>query len=360
VRRRALAPYIPCVLETIGYEPGLARWAGAPDARLGRVVRVDRGLASVLTDDGPCRASIGGGLLSRIAQDPVESPTTGDWVVLRDWPDRRVTLERVLPRRTSVVRATAGEQSHGQVLCANVDIAAAVVALHPMPTMGKVERLVSLAWESGARPLVVLTKADLVRDADLLAEDVADVVPGVDVEVVSTVTGRGVGSVRDRLDGRLTLALLGSSGHGKSSLTNALVGAEVLTSRAIRADGRGRHTSVRRELVPLPGGGAVIDTPGLRGIGLVDASTGLARTFADVEALAATCRFNDCGHRVEPGCAVAAAIAEGSLPLRRFESWEHLQREVRRAEARTDARLRAELVNEAKRRRRDAKGGGRP
>jgi ribosome biogenesis GTPase len=205
----------------------------------------------------------------------------------------------------------------------------------------------------------VLTKADLVGDAELLAEDVADAAPGVEVLVVSVVSGRGVDDLRSRLEGRLTLALLGASGHGKSSLTNALVGAEVLTTRTIREDGRGRHTSVRRELVPLPGGGAVIDTPGLRGVGLIDAEAGIAHTFADVEALAARCRFNDCAHDGEPGCAVAAAIDAGTLPVRRFESWQRLQRELRWIASRTDARLRAERLKEWRRQTRDA-GRSRP
>ncbi len=359
MRRSSGAPYIPGVLERIGYEPDMAGWATAADAHLGRVVRVDRGLVSVLTEDGPLRTSIGGALLGRMAQDPTEGPCTGDWCVVRGWPDNRFTVERLLPRRTAVVRATAGEQSHGQVLCANVDVAAAVVALHPMPVLAKVERLVTLAWESGARPLVVLTKADLVTDADLLAEDVADAAPGVEVVVVSAVTGEGVDALRDRLEGRLTLALLGASGHGKSSLTNALVGAEVLSTREIRDDGRGRHTSVRRELVPLPGGGAVVDTPGLRGVGLIDADAGIAQTFADVEALAADCRFRDCAHQGEPGCAVADALAAGTLSVRRFESWQHLQRELRWVASRTDARLRAERLKEWRRRSRDA-GTSRP
>ena len=334
------------MLESIGYEPEMARWAAAADASVGRVVRVDRGLASVLTESGPQRASVGGALLARMAGDPTEGPCTGDWCLLRSWPDQRVTVERILPRRTAVVRAVSGESSHGQLLCANIDLAALVVALHPIPVLAKVERLVALAWESGARPLVVLTKADLVRDAAQIAQDVAEAAPGVDVTVVSASTGAGLDALRDRLEGRLTMALLGASGHGKSSLTNALVGAEVLTTRAIRDDGRGRHTSVRRELVPLPGGGAVVDTPGLRGVGLIDAEAGLAATFADVEGLAAHCRFNDCAHVSEPGCAVSAALADGSLSLRRFESWQHLQRELRWVASRKDARLRSERLKE--------------
>ena len=347
------------MLESIGYEPEMARWAAAADAAVGRVVRVDRGLVSVLTESGPHRATVGGALLSRMAGDPTEGPCTGDWCLLRSWPDHRTTLERVLPRRTSVVRATSGESSHAQLLCTNVDLAALVVSLHPVPVLAKVERLVALAWESGARPLVVLTKADLVRDAEQVAEDVAGAAPGVEVTVLSTRTGVGVDALRARLEGRLTMALIGASGHGKSSLTNALVGAEVLATRTIRSDGRGRHTSVRRELVTMPGGGAVIDTPGLRGVGLIDAEAGLAATFGDVDDLAAACRFNDCAHDGEPGCAVGAAITDGSLALRRFESWQHLQRELRWMASRKDARLRDERLKESKRRTRDAHRSGR-
>lgn len=329
------------MLETIGYDPEMAGWAAAADAAVGRVVRVDRGVASVLTEQGLSRVTYGAGLLSQIAADPTETPCTGDWCVVRDWPDHRATLETVLPRRTAVVRATAGEQSHGQLLCANADLVGVVVALHPNPVLARVERMLALAWESGAQPVVVLTKADLVPDADLVAQDVADLAAGVEVVCTSTTTGAGVERLRALLDGRLTMAMIGTSGHGKSSLTNALVGAEALATREIRADGRGRHTTVRRELVALPGGGAVIDTPGLRGIGLIDAEEGLSRAFADIDALAARCRFTDCAHRGEPGCAVTAALEDGLLPLRRFESWQRLQREVAWMATRKDARLRA-------------------
>lgn len=326
------------MLETIGFEPRMARWAAGADAEVGRVVRVDRGVAEVLTEGGLVRAGYSGGVLGDLARDPVAAPTAGDWVVVRDWPDRRHTLEQVLPRRSAVVRQVAGKQSHGQVLCANADYVAVVVALHPEPVLARVERLLSVAWESGATPVVVLTKADLVPDAGFVAEDVTAVAPGVEVLTTSVVTGDGLGRLRALVDGRLTMALLGVSGHGKSSLANALVGAEVLGTREIRRDGRGRHTSVRRELVPLPGGGALVDTPGLRGVGLLDSGAGLDRTFAEVVALASGCRFADCGHGAEPGCAVRAALDAGTLPLRRYESWVELHQEAEAAGRRRSAR----------------------
>lgn len=336
------------MLETIGYDPQMARWAAAADAEVGRVVRVDRGLAEVLTEHGLLRAGYAGELLGEVARDPSAAPTAGDWVVVRDWPDHRHTLERVIPRTSCVVRATAGKQSHDQVLCANADFVAAVVALHPDPVLPRVERLLSLAWESGATPLVVLTKADLVHDADYVAEDVASAAPGVEVVCTSTATGAGTDRLRELVDGGRTLAFIGASGHGKSSLVNALAGAEVLGTRAIRPDGRGRHTSVRRELVLLPGGGAVIDTPGLRGVGLVS-TAGLDGAFADVAALAALCRFDDCGHDSEPGCAVRAALERGTLPLRRYESWAGLRREVEAVATRKAARARAVARNRRRR-----------
>ncbi|CAA9342480.1 MAG: Probable GTPase related to EngC [uncultured Nocardioidaceae bacterium] len=341
MRRSPPQPYIPVVLETIGYRPEMAAWAAHEDTRIGRVTRVDRGVAGVLTEGGPVRSGFGCGVLSEMARDPIDMPCTGDFVVVRDWPDHRLTIERVLPRRTSVVRATAGEQSRGQVLCANIDLAAVVIALHPLPTMAKLERLLALAWDSGAQPVVVLTKADMVGDAPLVAQDVAAAAPAVEVVCTSTRTGLGIARLRELLASRNTMAMLGSSGHGKSSLTNALVGAQVLATRDIRDDGRGRHTSVRRELVVLPGGGAVIDTPGLRGVGLIDAGAGLVDAFSDISSLAAACRFTDCAHGGEPDCAVTAAIADGSLPLRRLESWQKLMREQAWMTTRKDARLRA-------------------
>lgn len=326
----------------------MAAWASAADAIVGRIVRMDRGVATVLTETGVLRAGCGADLLCAVGATATAAPCTGDWCVVRTWPDHRLTLEKILPRRTAVVRATAGEQSHGQVLCANADYVAVVASLQPLPVFSKLERLLALAWDSGAQPIVVLTKSDLVRDAQDVAEDVAAAAPGVEVVICSTRTGQGIDRLRALVSGGRTIALVGSSGHGKSALTNALVGTEVLATKEIRDDGRGRHTSVRRELVVLPTGGAVIDTPGLRGVGLIDADEGIAATFHDVEDLVQACRFNDCSHGSEPGCAVRAALEEGTLSVRRFESWRKLRREAQWMALRKDTRLRAARRKESR------------
>ncbi|HEX2299352.1 MAG TPA: ribosome small subunit-dependent GTPase A, partial [Pseudonocardiaceae bacterium] len=326
-----------------------------------RVSRVDRGRCTLLSQGGPVRATLGAPVLERLAQDTAQGPCTGDWCVIRTWPDGPVTVEAVLPRRTSVVRADVGGTSRGHVLAANLDLVAVVVGLVPEPVIGKVERLVALAWSSGATPVVLLTKSDLVGDGDQIAADIAACAPGVEVIACSAVTGEGMEGLRELVGGHRTMGLLGSSGAGKSSLVNTLAGSVVLQTREIREDGRGRHTSVRRELVMLPGGGVLVDTPGLRGVGLLDAEDGLAATFSDVEELAASCRFRDCSHTSEPGCAVLEAVGDGGLAVRRLESWRRLQREAEWMAARSDARLRAERVKVWKQRtkahRRQQRGG---
>ncbi|TCO51439.1 ribosome biogenesis GTPase [Kribbella antiqua] len=329
-------------LQALGLDSSTASYLNDFPGVPGRVARVDRGLATVFTEDGPVRATWSGALLAAMASDPQAGPCTGDWVVLRYWPDERITVESVAPRRTAIVRAEVSGTSKGQVLAANVDVIAIVVGLHPEPNIGRIERFLALAWESGARPVVVLTKADLVGDADSVADDVARAAPGADVLVCSATTGEGLEAVGELLAGDATVALLGASGAGKSSLVNALAGAELLDVQEIRDDGKGRHTSVRRELIVLPSGGVVIDTPGLRGIGLQESGVGLAAAFPDITALAEQCKFKDCVHVTEPGCAVQAALEDGSLPVRRYESWTKLQREAAFMARRTDMRLRAE------------------
>ena len=350
-------------LSSLGWDDGRAtEFIPYDDAHVpARVSRVDRGACDAIGADGPLRLTFSGALLSAAVADPVSTPCVGDWVAARTWTDGRVTAEAVLPRRTAFVRASVSPgTSHGQVLAANVDLAVVVEGLHPEPDLGRIERFLALAWESGATPLVVLTKADLVPDAADVRADVALAAPGVDVLVVSAETGEGMDelSAYAEEDGR-TLALLGPSGAGKSTLTNALAGATVMATRELRADGKGRHTTAHRELVVLPGGGLVVDTPGLRSVGLTDVSESLDLVFAEVEALSERCRFADCAHDTEPGCAVKAALESGELPERRWQSYLKLAREARWMAMRHDARLRSEERSRWKRIHKEVRAAGR-
>ncbi|GII21688.1 ribosome small subunit-dependent GTPase A [Planosporangium mesophilum] len=342
-------------LRSLGWDPYFAGAYAAYDRRgrrPARVLRVDRGVCTVLGDSGAARASLAGSILAAAAADPVVLPCAGDWVVVHTWPDRRLTVESVLPRRTAVVRASAGAASHAQVLAANLDVAAVVEPLDPEPDPGRMERLLALAYSSGARPIVIATKADLVPRPDDVVAQLAAVAPGVPVHAVSARTGDGVAQLRSYLPEGGTLGLLGPSGAGKSSLVNALAGTTVLTTQALRADGRGRHTTTFRTLIPLPGGGVVIDTPGIRAVGMIGGDSvpgsglgggfGLDRAFADVAALAARCRFGDCRHDAEPDCGVRAAIEVGELAPRRLASWRKLMREQSAESRRRQDRLAAE------------------
>ena len=341
-----------------GFAAAYARF-DRPDHRPARVTRVDRGICCLLTEPGQARASLGGAVLARAARDPLSLPCAGDWVVLRTWPDQRATIEAVLARRTQIVRATAGGQSRGQVLAANLDVAAVVEPMDPEPDSGRIERLLALAWASGAEPVVVLTKADLVRRPDRVAAQVAELAPGVPVIMVSGRTGSGLDRLRPLVTVGRTLGLLGRSGAGKSTLVNALAGTTVLATQAIRrADGRGRHTTTYRTLIPLPGGGLVLDTPGLRGIGLHGGLAGLGQAFADIDALASGCRFTDCRHESEPGCAVRAAVATGELSVRRLASWRRLRGELAWQARRRQVRAKTEMQRRYGHRR--AAGGPRP
>ncbi|MGK5169992.1 ribosome small subunit-dependent GTPase A [Geodermatophilus sp. CPCC 205761] len=301
-----------------------------PDCVPGRVARVDRGRLTVLTADGELRAHPGTALLGDTGA------AVGDWVALRG-----ELAVAVLPRRTAFTRVTAGRTSAAQVVAANLDTVLVVDALAGPQRLRRVERYLAVAWGSGATPVVVLTKADLCDDVPAAVQEVAESALGVDVLPVSSVSGAGVAEVSARIGPGRTAAMVGPSGVGKSSLANALLGAELIATSAIRgSDGRGRHTTTARELHLLPGGGLLVDTPGMRELGLVD-DEGIDTTYADVTELAQRCRFRDCGHRSEPGCAVAAAIAEGRLDPARYAAWRKLQAEARRQALRSDARARA-------------------
>lgn len=332
----ALAPY--------GWDDAwAAEFAPYADQGLlpGRVVRVDRGQCDIVTENGLLRADTA----FVTPHDPMRVVCTGDWAAVEPGGDPRF-VRAYLPRRTAFVRNTSSNRSEGQILAANVDHAIIAVSLAAELDLGRIERFLALAWESGAQPLVVLSKADLVPDPvglSYLVQDVETAAPGVQVLPVSSATGDGVEVLRAVVAGG-TSVLLGQSGAGKSTLANALLGADVMEVQAIRdVDGKGRHTTTTRNLLALPGGGVLIDTPGLRGVGLWDAESGVGQVFAEIEELSERCRFHDCAHEAEPGCAVLAAIEDGSLAERRLESYRKLIRENRRIVAKTDARLRNEI-----------------
>ncbi|MER6096469.1 ribosome small subunit-dependent GTPase A [Streptomyces sp. NPDC001728] len=346
-----------------GWEAEFAPYA-AQGLVPGRVVRVDRGQCDVATPDGVVRADTA----FVVPHDPMKVVCTGDWVAVDPEGGDPRYARTILPRRTAFVRSTSSKRSEGQVLATNIDHIVICVSLAVELDLGRIERFLALAmssssgeallrtsadpWESGAQPTVVLSKADLVPDPtglSYLVEDVETVAPGVQVLPLSSATGEGLDVLSAVVAGGTTV-LLGLSGAGKSTLANALVGEDVMDVRAARdVDGKGRHTTTTRNLFVLPGGGVLIDTPGLRGVGLWDAEAGVGQVFAEIEELARDCRFHDCAHEAEPGCAVAAAIEDGSLPVRRLESYRKLIRENRRLVAKTDARMRTEMLKDWKR-----------
>lgn len=307
----------------------------------GRVVASARGLALVRTASGECLCAPSGRLRERLRAEGL-TLCAGDWLVLRREPgDARALMVDLLPRGPSLTRQ--GPDGRPQCLAANLDVVLLVMGLDRDCNAARLERLLALAWGSGARPVVVLTKVDLNDRVAAFAARMEGVAPGVQVLTVCAPTGLGLAEVRACLQGGLTGVLAGSSGAGKSTLLNALLGEAAQATRAVRnSDGRGRHTTTARELFLLPGGGCLIDTPGIREVGLLAEGADLDGAFSEVAAFAGRCRFRDCAHESEPGCAVREAIADGLLDAKRFGHFLQLRREVAFEAARTDERLRRE------------------
>lgn len=298
--------------------------------------------------DGELRAELAG----RLRHADVW-PAVGDWVAVRDGS----TIVDVMERHTVFSRKEPWLAAKEQILAANADTVLVTTALTAVDFKPRrLERYLATAWESGAQPAIVLTKVDLCDDVDGAVLEVEAIAFGVPIHAVNGLSGEGIEALRPYLEGNRTVALLGSSGVGKSTIVNHLAGGTVMPTAELGEDGRGRHTTRHRELIPLPGGGIVLDTPGLRELQLWNVGAGLETTFEDVGSLAARCRFSDCGHKGEPGCAIRDALASGALSRERYESWLKLQRELERLERRVDARARSEhgqrVRKEARHRRR--------
>jgi ribosome biogenesis GTPase / thiamine phosphate phosphatase len=297
---------------------------GLPDARPGRIVRVDRGECDVVSTGGRERV-----ISDSTRAQGATAPVVGDWIaVLDDAAESAARIAAVLPRRHTLARRDPGERVVEQVMVANVDRVAIVHGLDRRLPPGRLERMLIMAWDSGAEPIIVLTKSDLddLYDARGIARALGGATSVVDV---SRVDGRGVHDLRRRIPAGATAALVGESGAGKSNLVNLLVGEAVqATGRVRQRDAKGRHTTVARQIHMIPGGGAVVDTPGIRAVGLSASEDTLHRVFADIDELAAQCRFGNCGHTNEPQCAVQEAIADGTLDPRRLLRYRALAAEV--------------------------------
>lgn len=327
----------PGQLRSFGWDDRVATAYAAAEEdgqRPGRIVQVQRGLCMVATPADTAWASPYT-LASRRAGLEAD-PACGDWVAVVDDPEEGPAVVAILPRWSAIVRKEPDDRGGGeQVLIANADRVGVVTGLDRPVSTNRLERTLALVWESGANPVIIFTKADLVDDPAPTIAKATQVAGNAEVIVTSAPDEQGIEEVRSLASGSQTLAFLGPSGAGKSTLINVLLGRDAQTTGDVRSkDQRGRHTTVTRDLIPLPGGGVLIDTPGLRSLGLWDAGTGVAATFPDIEELAGACRFRDCQHRSEPGCAVQAAVARGDLDARRLESWHKLDAELAEGERR--------------------------
>ena len=336
----------PAGLDALGFTPALAQAFAPFEARgllPGRVVAAHAPrLFQVATLDAELLSEVSGSL-RHAALGQQDMPAIGDWVALRLRPGGRAAIQSVLPRKTAFVRRAAGDRTVAQVLAANVDTVFLVMGLDADFNIRRLERALVLAWESGAQPVVLLNKADLASDLARQLPEVERVAPGVPVRAIAAKAGEGLDALAPWLVPARTVVLLGSSGVGKSTIVNRLLGREKQKTREVReSDQRGRHTTTHRELLALPGGALLIDTPGLREIQMWSDGAGLQVAFDDVRALSTACRFSNCSHESEPGCAVRSAADQGRLDPARLDSYLKLHAELRSLEVREDPLQRRE------------------
>jgi ribosome biogenesis GTPase / thiamine phosphate phosphatase len=336
----------PSALGALGYSP---RWEAllAPYAAEGlvpaRVIRGDRGSVLIATADDIVHAKVSARLV-KSAISGAELPAVGDWVAVRTSGEHQGSplIDAVLQRTSAITRSDPGGTSDVQVLAANIDVVFVVHPIADLPNLRRIERELSVAWDSGAMPVVLLTKADLSEDPDAARAAVEAVALGADVLAMNALAGDGIQPILTYIAAGHTAVLVGPSGAGKSTIVNSLLGEQRQTTHAVReSDGKGMHTTVSRELIQMPGGGVLIDTPGLRAFGLTGSEEGIASVFPEIAQLAGGCRFSDCTHDSEPGCAVQAAVGSGAMPPERLASYHKLMGEARSAAGQADARLRA-------------------
>ncbi|MDQ0876927.1 ribosome biogenesis GTPase [Paenibacillus sp. V4I3] len=297
--------------------------------QVGRVSLEHKHMYRVQTEVGEALAEVSG-KMRHLALGREDYPAVGDWVVLSiRGEEQRATIHAVLPRKSKFSRKVAGQVTEEQIVATNVDTVFLFTALNLDFNVRRIERYMVLAWESGANPVIVLSKADLCEDPEALAAEVAAVAVGVPIHIISSAENRGLDELAAYISPGQTVALLGSSGVGKSTLVNRIYGQDILDTGDIRSgDDKGKHTTTHRELISLPGGGILIDTPGMRELQLWDVSEGLSTSFQDIEEFAGMCFFQDCKHQNEPKCAVRQALDEGTLAVERFNNYLKLQKEL--------------------------------